>query len=95
MAVAHIPLLDVTPLFGAAAPAREAVDEAIMSAACETGFLSIQGLPPAVPLGRAARARLFRIFSLGEAALRALWRQKFEPGNANVYRGWFPVQPAT
>ena len=88
-----IPLIDAGALFGAASAARERIDAAIMSAAATPGFLSITGLPPGVPVGRAAREGLLRLFSLPEAELRSLWRQKFAPGHPNVYRGWFPLQP--
>jgi isopenicillin N synthase-like dioxygenase len=64
-----------------------------MRAASAVGFLSITGLPRGVPLGSTARSSLLRIFDLPAVALRGLWRQKFEPRNPNIYRGWFPVQP--
>jgi isopenicillin N synthase-like dioxygenase len=51
------------------------------------------GLPADVPVGAAARAALLRIFELPQAAIRTLWRQKFDPRHRNVYRGWFPLQP--
>jgi isopenicillin N synthase-like dioxygenase len=90
---ARVPLVDIAALFEARSPARDATDAAIRRAAAEVGFLSITGLPARVPLGSAARARLLRIFELEAAVLRRLWRQKFEPRNRNLYRGWFPVQP--
>jgi isopenicillin N synthase-like dioxygenase len=93
MSTQGIPLVDIAPLFGSDTALRVATDAAILRAAGEVGFLAITGLPADVPLGSTARARLLRIFELGEAQLRSLWRQKFEPGNPNVYRGWFPVQP--
>jgi isopenicillin N synthase-like dioxygenase len=88
-----VPVVDVASLFEPRSPARDATDGAIVRAAAEVGFLNIVGLPAGVPLGSVARTRLLRVFELEEPVLRGLWRQKFEPCNPNVYRGWFPVQP--
>jgi isopenicillin N synthase-like dioxygenase len=88
-----VPIIDAGALFGPAGAARDATDRALLSAAHEIGFLSIIGLPAAAPIGRASRAALLRIFELAPAALHPLWRRKFEPRNANVYRGWFALQP--
>ncbi|MBV8742418.1 MAG: isopenicillin N synthase family oxygenase, partial [Sinobacteraceae bacterium] len=85
--------VDIGPLFAADAGARQATDRALFDAARESGFLAINGLPAAVPLGAAARDRLLAIFALDEAEKRRLYRRKFAPENRNVYRGWFPVQP--
>jgi isopenicillin N synthase-like dioxygenase len=87
-----VPLIDVGALSGPPSAARDALDRAIAAAAHEVGFLIIVALPPDVPVGTAARARLLRIFDLEPAVLRALWRRQFEPRNRNVYRGWFPAQ---
>ena len=73
--------------------ARDDTDRAILAAAHQIGFLNIVGLPPQMPLGARHRWDLLRIFALDPAAQRRLWRQKFEPANPNVYRGWFPLQP--
>jgi isopenicillin N synthase-like dioxygenase len=88
-----IPVIDIGALFGAHGAARDAADLAVWRAAGEQGFLSITGLPADVPVGPAARRGLLRIFELDPAQRRRLWRHKFEPGNANRYRGWFPLQP--
>ncbi len=88
-----IPALDITALFEAPSAERDRTDSALRRAASEQGFLIVTGLPPAVPLGPAARHALLRVFELRQAERRRLWRRKFEPLNANVYRGWFPVQP--
>jgi isopenicillin N synthase-like dioxygenase len=87
-----IPLIDAAPLFGADSPARRAADAAIIAAAAEVGFMAVTGLDAHVPLGPAARAALLRIFDLPEAETRRLWRRKFAPDHANVYRGWFALQ---
>jgi isopenicillin N synthase-like dioxygenase len=88
-----IATVDVGPLFQPQSTRRDATDAAILKAAGEIGFMSIVGLPTSVPLGRASRAELLRIFHLDDFQLRELWRQKFAPPNRNVYRGFFPVQP--
>lgn len=88
----RIPLIDVEALFAPPSARRSAVDAAILAAAADVGFMTIGGLPPQIPQGAATRAALLRIFALGDAAKRRLWRRKFDAGQANVYRGWFPLQ---
>jgi isopenicillin N synthase-like dioxygenase len=87
-----IPLIDISPLFGAAQFERNLTDQAIMAAAATSGFMVVTGFPPDVPVGRTARADLLRLFQLPEHETRKLWRQKFDPAHPNVYRGWFPLQ---
>ena len=87
-----IPLIDIGPLFGGSSRERELADQAIMAAAATPGFMVVRGLPPGVPFGAAVRTDLLRIFRLPEDETRRLWRQKFNPMHANVYRGWFPLQ---
>jgi isopenicillin N synthase-like dioxygenase len=87
-----IPGIDIGALFGTASAARDAADRAIAAAGAETGFMTVTGLPPEVPIGRATRRDLLRIFDLPAAEQRKLWRQKFDPKRPNVYRGWFPAQ---
>ena len=87
-----IPRVDIAALFGPPSPAREAVDRAIMAAAEDIGFLTVAGLPPAIPHGAEVRRDLLRIFALPPSEIRKLWRQKFDPARPNVYRGWFPLQ---
>ena len=87
-----IPRIDIGPLFGPASAARDSADAAIIAASRDHGFMTVTGFPADVPLDAATRRELLRIFALHEPAQRKLWRQKFEPTNANVYRGWFPKQ---
>lgn len=87
-----IPCVDIGSLFGEDGLERRAADHAIHQAAAEIGFIQIRGLPDFVPLSRAHLQFLKRIFGLAPADLRLLWRQKFAPEHANVYRGWFPLQ---
>ncbi|HME41103.1 MAG TPA: 2OG-Fe(II) oxygenase family protein [Steroidobacteraceae bacterium] len=63
-----------------------------MTTAAASGFMVVRGLPPDVPSGRIVRADLLRLFQLPVTETRKLWRQKFDPTHANVYRGWFPLQ---
>ena len=87
-----IPFIDISPLFGAWSLERDLNDQAIMAAATTSGFMVVSGFPPDVPVGRAVRADLLRLFQLPEKETRKLWRQKFDPAHPNVYRGWFPLQ---
>jgi isopenicillin N synthase-like dioxygenase len=87
-----IPRIDIGPLFAGPSAARDAVDRAIRTAASECGFITVVGVPATVPLDAATRRDLLRLFALAKPEQRKLWRQKFEPGNSNVYRGWFPQQ---
>lgn len=88
----NIPKIDVAPLFGPHCPARTATDQAIFQAASDSGFMTIHNMPAEVPHGAEARARLLTLFKLADAEKRKLLRRTFEPGNANVYRGFFPLQ---
>ncbi len=88
-----VPSIKIGSLFGPKCAVRDATDGAILTAARDVGFLTVTGLPAEVPMGKKARAALLRVFDLTPAEQRMLWRQKFEPSNRNVYRGWFPLQP--
>ena len=90
-----IPLIDVAPLFGPPGAARDAADRAILDAAEESGFMTIGGLPAAVPIDAATRRAVLAILDVDPAVQRRLWRRKFAAGNSNVYRGWFPLQADT
>jgi isopenicillin N synthase-like dioxygenase len=89
-----IPQIGIAGLFKGPGPERDQVDHAILEAARHHGFMTVTGLPETIAVHSAARTKLLRIFALPEPSLRALWRQKFEPSNHNVYRGWFPRQDA-
>ena len=90
-----IPQIDIGALFGPAGAPRDAVDRAIMAASGRYGFMTVTGLPPDVKLAAPTLRDLLRVFALPEAEQRKLWRQKFDPRQANVYRGWFPRQSGT
>ncbi|NNM60841.1 MAG: isopenicillin N synthase family oxygenase [Steroidobacteraceae bacterium] len=87
-----IPHIEIDALFEGASPRRDQADRAIMAASEESGFFVATGFTADIPLDRRSRAELLRIFSLPETQIHALWRRKFAPGNANLYRGWFPRQ---
>ena len=87
-----IPMLQVGPLFEGPSAERSSVDREVMAAAGSVGFAAIGGLPPDIPVDRTVRLELLRIFSLPPSQIRRLWRQKFDPSQPNVYRGWFPTQ---
>ncbi|WP_374374263.1 isopenicillin N synthase family dioxygenase [Dongia sp.] len=82
-----IPLIDISALSGPAGKDRDAVDAAILEAASGVGFMLVKSDQLRLPLDA-----LLRIFTLPAKVTRQLWRQKFKPDQANVYRGWFPLQ---
>jgi isopenicillin N synthase-like dioxygenase len=71
---------------------RALCDRAIADAAATVGFFVAHGFPSSVPIDPSSRTRLLRLFELPEHEIRPLWRRKFDPSHANVYRGWFPLQ---
>jgi isopenicillin N synthase-like dioxygenase len=87
-----IPSIDIESLFDVSTPQRARTDQTIMAAAAETGFMVVHGFPPDAACGSMVRADLLRLFELPQSETRKLWRQKFDPAHANVYRGWFPLQ---
>ncbi len=87
-----IPRLDIGALFEGPCAARAATDRAIMAAAGHSGFMTVHGLPERIPLSAAHRRTMLGIFGRGDEELRPLWRRKFDPAQANLYRGWFPAQ---
>jgi isopenicillin N synthase-like dioxygenase len=87
-----IPSIDVGPLFLDASPARDLADRAIVEAAAGVGFFVACRFPAGLPVDRASRSELLRLFELRDEDIRPLWRQKFDATHTNVYRGWFPRQ---
>lgn len=87
-----IPKIDVASLFSGSASNRDLTDKEIYTAASQSGFMTIAGLPPEIPHGATARAALLRFFTLSEDAKGKLLRSTFAPQHANVYRGYFPLQ---
>jgi isopenicillin N synthase-like dioxygenase len=87
-----IPWIDISALFASASPQRAETDAAIMAAASGSGFITVGGLPAAIPIRPGARRAVLRLFDLPATETRALWRHKFDPTHRNVYRGWFPLQ---
>src|SRR5262245_48979372 len=57
--------------------------------------MTIAGLPAAIPVDAARRGAVLAILDVDPAVQRRLWRRKFAAENANVYRGWFPLQSDT
>lgn len=88
-----LPVIDIAPLFGPEGASRDEADAKIMALAANPGFLQITGFPSARLIAPANRARLKSIFDVPEAAKRRMMRVNFNPANANVYRGWYPLQP--
>jgi isopenicillin N synthase-like dioxygenase len=88
-----IPLIDITPLYGADGAQRRATDAELMRAATGSGFLTVMADAKLLPATRARRAEMLRLFSLPEPEKRKLWRQKYAPERPNIYRGYFPLLP--
>ena len=88
----EIPIVDIGPLFGADPAARSATDEKIAAAAFDIGFMVVTGHPADLPVGPAERALLLELFDLPRSVQRPLWKRKFAPENAHIYRGWFPLE---
>ena len=87
-----LPVIDIGPLFGQAAADRTQVDDAIMSSASNPGFMQVTGFPGLDLIGPANRTRLKTIFAVSDDVKRRLMRVNFNPGNPNIYRGWYPAQ---
>ncbi|MBV8765732.1 MAG: isopenicillin N synthase family oxygenase [Hyphomicrobiales bacterium] len=88
-----IPLIDITPLFAADGAMRRATDAEIMSAATGSGFITVMADGKLLPATASRRAQMLELFSLPAHEKRKLWRQKYAPEHANVYRGYFPLLP--
>lgn len=88
----EIPNIDVSSLFGPAAPARQAVDEQIRRAACDVGFMTVSNAPIGDATGPRAQASLLRVFRIPPRDQRRLWKKNFAAENPNLYRGWFPLE---
>lgn len=86
-----IPHIDLTPLL-ADDPARDETRQAIVDAACDSGFMTVGIAPSQLGLAADIHARLLRFFELDATHKQQLARHKFEPANRNVYRGYFPPQ---
>lgn len=81
-----IPRLSAAALRGG----DEETARSVVAAGREPGFLVLDDF---VDAGFEAEMRLLlRFFELTPDARRRLARRKFEPGNRNVYRGYFPLQ---
>src|SRR5580692_8754413 len=82
-----IPFIDISALFGMPSHARDLTDQAIMAAAAAPGFMVVGGFPSNVPMVRAIRAELLRLFQLPEVETSKPWLQKFDAPHPNIYRG--------
>ncbi|SED44499.1 Isopenicillin N synthase [Rhizobiales bacterium GAS188] len=88
-----IPLIDITPLHGAEGPGRRAADAELIAAATGSGFMTITASAELLPATHTHRAAMLRLLGLPQAEKRKLWRQKYDPGQPNIYRGYFPLLP--
>lgn len=88
-----LPVIDIAALFGPESPARDQTDARIIALAADPGFLQITGFQGADLIAPPNRARLKTIFAVSDAVKQRMMRVNFNPANANVYRGWYPLQP--
>ncbi|MEQ8335449.1 2OG-Fe(II) oxygenase family protein [Nisaea sp.] len=84
--------IDIAALFGPAGPARAACDAALWDGLRRTGSVIITGYPDAERVDMRARSGL-QVFDLPAAQRRRLTTRLEEPGNPNLYRGYWPVSP--
>ena len=84
--------ISVAGLFSPDLARQREVDEAIAAAAEDIGFLVINDLPVWARLDAAQRRALLQLFALPPEQIRPLWLRKFDDGQPNIYRGWFPLQ---
>lgn len=90
-----IPLINIGALFGGPSAERDSVDQAILGAAGESGFMGVTGFPAHMAPTADTRRALLRLFEIPEAEKKKLWRRKFDSAQANVYRGYFPYEEGT
>jgi len=86
-AAAHLPIIDISPLFGADPAARNVVAAAIGAAAAQDGFFYVtgHGLAPDTVPRLDAEARRFFALPEAEKAEIAMTRA------GAAWRGWFPL----
>lgn len=84
--------IDIGPLFGSTGSNLTGCDACIWRALRETGSFVITGFPEADQVDRRARIGL-RIFDLPREEKRRLATALVEPGNPNLYRGYWPRTP--
>lgn len=89
-----IETIGIEDLFGPSSPARDRTDARIMAAASGIGFMAVRDFPGDDRLTPERRAQLLRIFALPDGEKQKLLRWNFDRSKKNVYRGWFPLQPA-
>jgi len=91
-ATEQIDAVDIGPLFGTDATARNACDAALWGALRRTGSALITGFPGADKVDARARTGL-EVFDLPETQLRAITTALIEPDNPNLYRAYWPCTP--
>ncbi|MFD1983172.1 hypothetical protein ACFSOZ_10870 [Mesorhizobium newzealandense] len=89
-----IETIGIADLFGPPSSARDRTDARITAAASGIGFMAVRDFPGDGWLTPERRAQLLRIFALPDDEKQKLLRWNFDRTKKNVYRGWFPLQPA-
>lgn len=87
-----IPAIDIGPLFESNRADKAAIDDAILHAAFDVGFMTITGVPHLETVGPRACKSILRLFDVPKEQQRSLWKKNFAPENPNLYRGWFPLE---
>jgi isopenicillin N synthase-like dioxygenase len=88
----RIPIIDISALFGGDAEKIARTDKEIAEAAFDIGFMVVTGHPTELKVGPGERREMLKLFDLPMAVQRPCWKRNFAPENANLYRGWFPLE---
>jgi isopenicillin N synthase-like dioxygenase len=86
------PRVDIAALFGPDSVERAAADRALMAAITRFGYVTVAGMPAAMPLDAATRRTLLSLLTAPEAEGWRQRRQARDGQRSNVYRGWFTLQ---
>ncbi|WP_121065508.1 2OG-Fe(II) oxygenase family protein [Chachezhania antarctica] len=85
-------IVDISALFGPPGMARDATDAALWTGLRRTGSVVITGYPDADKVDGRARIGL-KVFDLPQDMQRTLYTKRLNPGNTNLYRGFWALTP--
>ena len=89
-----IPVIDISALFGPSSRRARCGRQSDCRGRARHRLHDGHRLSRHELLSRERRADLLEIFAIPEAEKAKLLRWNFDPTRKNVYRGWFPLQPA-
>ncbi|MEO0390117.1 MAG: 2OG-Fe(II) oxygenase family protein [Pseudomonadota bacterium] len=92
--MSEVTSVDISALYQAPSPARDACDIAIWSGLRATGSVVVTGYPDADLVDTRARTGL-AFFDVPEADKRRVTSKLHAPENAHTYRGYHPHDPAS